>query len=72
MVCFCCSVPPVIYRRVKQAPDNKRESQLIKELEEILSKEGLSSNPSEKGWLWLFCLCLFVPWDVSCDIHAVY
>ncbi|XVE60346.1 hypothetical protein DITRI_Ditri05aG0121500 [Diplodiscus trichospermus] len=42
------SVPPAIYKRVKQVPENKRESQLIKELEEILSKEGLSANPSEK------------------------
>ncbi|CAL5202970.1 unnamed protein product [Lathyrus oleraceus] len=42
------SVPPVIYKKVKQVPDNKREEQLIKELEEILSREGLSSNPSEK------------------------
>lgn len=32
-------------------PENKREGQLIKELEEILSREGLSSNPSEKGEL---------------------
>jgi hypothetical protein len=30
-------------------PENKREAHLIKELEEILSKEGLSANPSEKG-----------------------
>ncbi|XP_061363929.1 uncharacterized protein LOC133307431 [Gastrolobium bilobum] len=42
------SVPPTIYKKVKQAPENKREGQLIKELEEILSREGLSSNPSEK------------------------
>ncbi|XVF64593.1 hypothetical protein PTKIN_Ptkin09bG0180900 [Pterospermum kingtungense] len=42
------SVPPSTYKRVKQVPENKRESQLIKELEEILSKEGLSGNPSEK------------------------
>ncbi|XWS21615.1 hypothetical protein CRYUN_Cryun30bG0069500 [Craigia yunnanensis] len=42
------SVPPSIYKRVKQVPENKREAQLIKELEEILSKEGLSANPSEK------------------------
>ncbi|KAJ6337423.1 hypothetical protein OIU76_007156 [Salix suchowensis] len=41
-------VPPSIYKKVKQAPENKREAQLIKELEEILSREGLSSNPSEK------------------------
>lgn len=44
-------IPPVIYKKVKQAPENKREGQLIKELEEILSREGLSSNPSEKGEL---------------------
>ncbi|XWS25159.1 hypothetical protein CRYUN_Cryun27aG0046500 [Craigia yunnanensis] len=43
------SVPPSIYKRVKQVPENKREAQLTKELEEILSKEGLSANPSEKG-----------------------
>ncbi|XP_021285403.1 DNA ligase 1 isoform X3 [Herrania umbratica] len=42
------SIPPSIYKRVKQVPENNREAQLIKELEEILSKEGLSSNPSEK------------------------
>ncbi|CAL0327408.1 unnamed protein product [Lupinus luteus] len=42
------SIPPTIYKKVKQAPENKREGQLIKELEEILSREGLSSNPSEK------------------------
>lgn len=49
---FCHSVPPVIYKKVKQVPENKREEQLIKELEEILSREGLSSNPSEKGELF--------------------
>ncbi|PPS11336.1 hypothetical protein GOBAR_AA09302 [Gossypium barbadense] len=43
------SVPPSIYKRVKQVPENKREAQLRKELEDILSKEGLSANPSEKG-----------------------
>ncbi|KAE8077437.1 hypothetical protein FH972_016002 [Carpinus fangiana] len=42
------SVPPSIYKKVKQVPENKREAHLIKELEEILSKEGLSANPSEK------------------------
>ena len=46
---FFCSVPPVIYKKVKQVSENKREAQLIKELEDILSREGLSSNPSEKG-----------------------
>ncbi|GAB4844894.1 hypothetical protein Ancab_038285 [Ancistrocladus abbreviatus] len=42
------SVPPSIYKKVKQAPENKREASLIKELEEILSKEGLSTDPTEK------------------------
>ncbi|XP_058097192.1 uncharacterized protein LOC131242518 [Magnolia sinica] len=42
------SIPPSVYKRAKQAPENKREAHLIKELEEILGKEGLSSNPSEK------------------------
>ncbi|KAK9270245.1 hypothetical protein L1049_025822 [Liquidambar formosana] len=42
------SVPPSVYKKVKQAPENKREAHLIKELEEILSREGLSANPSEK------------------------
>ncbi|XP_004290855.1 PREDICTED: glutamic acid-rich protein-like [Fragaria vesca subsp. vesca] len=42
------SVPPSIYKKVKQVPENKREAQLIKELEDILGREGLSSSPTEK------------------------
>ncbi|XP_066337221.1 uncharacterized protein [Miscanthus floridulus] len=42
------TIPPTVYRRVKQAPENKREACLIKELQDILEKEGLSKNPSEK------------------------
>ncbi|GLT47095.1 hypothetical protein SLA2020_208140 [Shorea laevis] len=42
------SVPPAIYKKVKLAPENKREAHLIKELEGILSREGLSPNPTEK------------------------
>ncbi|XP_057505097.1 KNR4/SMI1 homolog isoform X2 [Actinidia eriantha] len=42
------SVPPAVYKRVKQVSENKREAFLIKELEEILSKEGMSTDPSEK------------------------
>lgn len=42
------SISPAIYKKVKQAPENKREACLIKELEEMLAKEGLSTNPSEK------------------------
>ncbi|XP_015698135.1 HIRA-interacting protein 3 isoform X1 [Oryza brachyantha] len=42
------SIAPSVYRRVKMAPENKREACLIKELEDILEKEGLSTNPSEK------------------------
>ncbi|KAK1313465.1 hypothetical protein QJS10_CPA06g02410 [Acorus calamus] len=42
------SVAPTVYKRAKQVPESKRETFLLKELEEILRKEGLSSNPSEK------------------------
>ncbi|PON46991.1 Homeodomain-like containing protein [Parasponia andersonii] len=42
------SVPPSVYKKVKQVPENKREAHLVKELEEILSKEGLTANPTEK------------------------
>ncbi|RWR90139.1 eukaryotic translation initiation factor 5B [Cinnamomum micranthum f. kanehirae] len=42
------SVPPSVYRKAKQAPESKREAYLIKEMEEILRREGLSTNPSEK------------------------
>ncbi|KAJ4967208.1 hypothetical protein NE237_019057 [Protea cynaroides] len=42
------SITPSVYKKVKQAPENKRESSLIKELENILGREGLSTNPSEK------------------------
>ncbi|CAK9169047.1 unnamed protein product [Ilex paraguariensis] len=42
------SVAPSVYKRVKQVPEAKREAFLIKELEGILSKEGLSANPNEK------------------------
>ncbi|KAL5203748.1 hypothetical protein ABZP36_008619 [Zizania latifolia] len=42
------SIAPTVYRRVKQAPESKREACLLKELEDILEKEGLSANPSEK------------------------
>ncbi|KAJ1697068.1 hypothetical protein LUZ63_005580 [Rhynchospora breviuscula] len=42
------SIPPAVYRRAKQAPEDKREAVLIKELKDILEKEGLSTNPSEK------------------------
>lgn len=42
------SVAPTVYKKAKQAPEEKREAFLIKELQQILSKEGLSTNPSEK------------------------
>ncbi|CAO2149157.1 unnamed protein product [Urochloa humidicola] len=42
------TIPPTVYRRAKQAPEHKREACLIKELEDMLEKEGLSKNPSEK------------------------
>ncbi|XP_020877465.1 DNA ligase 1 isoform X2 [Arabidopsis lyrata subsp. lyrata] len=42
------SISPSVYRKAKQAPEEKREETLIKELKELLAKEGLSANPSEK------------------------
>uniref|UniRef100_A0A0E0J2U0 DEK-C domain-containing protein n=1 Tax=Oryza nivara TaxID=4536 RepID=A0A0E0J2U0_ORYNI len=42
------SIAPTVYRKAKMAPESKREACLIKELEDILEKEGLSTNPSEK------------------------
>ncbi|CAL4992764.1 unnamed protein product [Urochloa decumbens] len=42
------TIPPTVYRRAKQAPEHKREACLIKELQDMLEKEGLSKNPSEK------------------------
>lgn len=42
------SVAPSLYKRAKQVSDDKREGFLIKELEKILSAEGLSANPTEK------------------------
>ncbi|PAN42963.1 hypothetical protein GQ55_8G196100 [Panicum hallii var. hallii] len=42
------TIPPTVYRKAKQAPEHKREACLIKELEDMLKKEGLSKNPSEK------------------------
>lgn len=41
-------VPPVIYKKAKQVPEDEREAFVRKELEEILSREGLSTDPSEK------------------------
>lgn len=55
---FIYSIPPSVYKKVKQAPENNREAQLIKELEGILSREGLSSNPSEKGRFDMIFLAL--------------
>ncbi|GKA17927.1 glutamic acid-rich protein-like protein isoform X1 [Tanacetum coccineum] len=42
------SVAPTVYKKAKQAPEEKREALLINELQQLLSKEGLSTNPSEK------------------------
>lgn len=47
--CIFCSVPPVVYKKVKQVSENEREGFLVKELKDILSREGLSTDPSEKG-----------------------
>ena len=54
------SIPPSVCKRVKQAPESKREAHLTKELEEILEREGLSTDPSEKGThLWFFVRITF-------------
>lgn len=42
------SVAPTVYKKAKQVSEDKREAFLIKELQEVLSKEGLSSKPTEK------------------------
>ncbi|GJT85458.1 high mobility group nucleosome-binding domain-containing protein 5-like protein, partial [Tanacetum coccineum] len=42
------SVAPTLYKKAKQAPEEKHETLFIKELQQLLSKEGLSTNPSEK------------------------
>ncbi|XP_023646062.1 eukaryotic translation initiation factor 5B isoform X3 [Capsella rubella] len=42
-------VPPYIYRKVNKAPEEKREAILIEELEQLLAKEGLSSDPLNNG-----------------------
>ncbi|KAL6504003.1 hypothetical protein OROGR_025926 [Orobanche gracilis] len=42
------SVPPSIYKKAKQGPDEEREAIIVTELEGILSREGLSKNPTEK------------------------
>ncbi|XP_042013554.1 zinc finger CCCH domain-containing protein 57-like isoform X4 [Salvia splendens] len=46
------SILPVIYKKAKQAIDDKRETIVVKELEGILSREGLSKIPAEKDVLW--------------------
>lgn len=42
-------VPPSVYRKAKQAPEERREAVLIKEMEAILLKEGLTANASKDG-----------------------
>ncbi|CAM6015107.1 unnamed protein product [Sphagnum balticum] len=42
------AVPPIIYRKVKQAPEPEKEAILIRELEAILNREGLSVPASKE------------------------
>ncbi|KVH98683.1 hypothetical protein Ccrd_023093 [Cynara cardunculus var. scolymus] len=42
------SVAPTVYKKAKQVPEDKREAFLVKELQEVLSREGLSTKPTEK------------------------
>ncbi|XP_073315066.1 zinc finger CCCH domain-containing protein ZFN-like [Primulina huaijiensis] len=46
------SVAPSIYKKAKQVSDEKREAFIVKELEGILIREGLSKDPNEKDALW--------------------
>lgn len=48
-------------------PENKREARLIKELEEILAREGLSSHPSEKGEYYYHISILFFFGSCYCN-----
>ncbi|KAG9142646.1 hypothetical protein Leryth_023066 [Lithospermum erythrorhizon] len=41
-------IAPSVYKRAKQVSDEEREAFVIKELKGILSREGLSANPTEK------------------------
>lgn len=70
--CYCSflgSIPPVIYRKVKQAPEEKREATLIEELEQILAKEGLSSDPSEKGSVMLRMISFALKETYICSFY---
>ncbi|CAA0821264.1 Unknown protein [Striga hermonthica] len=42
------SVAPSVYKKAKQVPEEEREGFIVKELEGILTREGLSKNPTEK------------------------
>lgn len=42
-------MPQSVYRKAKQAPEERREIVVVKELEAILSKEGLTANASKDG-----------------------
>ena len=42
-------MPPSVYKKAKQAPEERRETVLIKELEAILAKEGLTGSASKDG-----------------------
>ncbi|KAG5575564.1 hypothetical protein H5410_055698, partial [Solanum commersonii] len=57
------SVAPSIYKRAKQVSDDKREGFLIKELEKILSAEGLSTNPTEKVLDSLSTYAMYFLWN---------
>ena len=48
-------MPPSVYRKAKQAPEERREIVLVKELEAILSKESLTANASKDGMLLSIC-----------------
>ncbi|KAL8132795.1 hypothetical protein AgCh_008321 [Apium graveolens] len=66
------SVPPIVYKKAKQVPDNKREDFIVKELEKILEKEGLSTKPDEKGedLSIKYYSCLLVLYDINTKLTS--
>lgn len=65
-------MPPIVYKKAKQVPDNKREDFIIKELEKILEKEGLSRKPDEKGenLSIKYCSCLLAFYDINTKLTS--
>lgn len=44
-----CRIGPSVYKKAKDADAEDREAVLVRGLQDLLKKEGLSSHPSDKG-----------------------